>query len=379
MRTSQIILVCLMPLQIVRAQSPHLLNSFETSTEGWFQQFGTIETIGVGNGKLTWTSPGPGGVLTDSFTNTTATFQPGAGGVDLTGLSAIEFVNVVYTGTDPTIRVEFLLQTDVQGIYKGSLELLGSDVTFTNGIPMTVQVPLGSLKPTDIAWVRTWGMNLRPHQHSARWSLDEVRSVGIPFRERKIAKFTPDSPDHGFQSIYVAFHGNAIKGNPNNQSQAGLSVNPSAGVDGSVEFVSLGGIRDYQNTPIGGTLAIGNGSGNFSTSQDDFYSRPTDLSNYHQVEWSVRALGPQGESIPVSLFINTLGWLFQTMGGPPQSLPVDGHWHSLTGSLTGLKDPDHVNRIGISFGGHPSNVTIQIDHVRAYDDQPNAILDWELY
>lgn len=364
----------------VMAQSPHILNTFDGSSEGWEQGFGIINNINYDeNGRLTWETDGSGGAIRDNYNNIPALFQPNAGGVDLTGLSEIEFVNVMYTGDDPTINVEFFLQCGVGYTYKGSAQLIGHDVQFTAGIPQTITVPLSVLLPAEIAWVTTWGINIRAHTAVALWSMEEVRSIGPALTERYIAQFTPDSPDNGFQSVFVNFNGGAIQGNGDIQSQAGLSINAGAGVDGALEFVSLGGATNGQGNGIGGALSIGNGAGNLSSTSNDYYSRPTDISNYQFIDWYCRANGPEGESIGAHIFIQSGGYNYQVLGGQPVNLPADGNWHKLTGEFTGLNFLDNVERIGINFFGHPTDLTIQIDHIRAHNDQPTRIQNWSLY
>jgi hypothetical protein len=361
------------------AQSPHVLNDFEAGQEGWDLGFGTVNNIHAENGKLFWETDGTSGAIRDSYNNTEAVFQPNAGGVDLTGLSSIEFVNLVYTGEDPTIDVEFYVQASVDSNYKGSAQLIGHDVTFTAGIPQSVTVPLSSLLDTEIAWVRVWGVNVRTHTSLATWSLDEVRSLGPALQERYIARFTPDSPDNGFQSMIVNWAFEAIQGNDGLQNQDGLSVVPAAGVDGALQFVSIGGAQSGGNG-AGGAISLCNGAGNFGTSGSNYWTSPTDVSNYKYIEWLMKAQGEAGSSVQIQLFLQSGGWsYFNVAGGSPVTLEADGEWHKVTGELTGLNAMDNVQTIGINLYGHPTDLTIQIDHVRGHNDQPTSIGSWDLY
>lgn len=362
------------------AQSPRVLNNFEEGTEGWELGFGTINNINNLDGKLLWETDGTSGAIRDNYNNTEAFFQPGAGGVDLTGLSALEFVNVVYTGEDPTIDVEFYVQASVDSVYKGSAQLIGHDVTFTAGVPQSVTVPLTTLLDTEIAWVRVWGMNIRTHTATASWSLDEVRSIGPALEERYIARFTPESPDNGFQSMIVNWAFEAIQGNDGLQNQDGLSVVAGAGVDGALQFVSLGGVLSGEN-PAGGAISLCNGAGNFSTSGSNYWTAPTDISNYQFMEWYMKAIGTEGSSVQVQLFSQSgQGWAyFNVLGGSPVTLEADGEWHKVTGDLTGMNAMDYVYTIGINLFGHPTDLTIQIDHIRAHNDQPTLNESWILY
>lgn len=156
------------------AQSPRVLNTFDSGTEGWVQNFGTISSIVASGGALNWESPaGTSGAISDNFNNTNAFFQPGAGGVDLTGLSALEF-DVAYEGADPTINVQFFVQASANSNYVA----LGPDQTLTVGeTPATIRVPLDGLTAAQKVFVRTWGMNIRSHVSDAEFTLTEVRSV----------------------------------------------------------------------------------------------------------------------------------------------------------------------------------------------------------
>ncbi len=364
------------------AQSPHVLNDFESSDEGWAVWYGSFSSPWVENGKLMWESDGTQGAIRDSYNNTNAVFQPGAGGIDLTGLSALEFVNMVYTGDAPTIKVEFYVKASVNDTFKGSADLIGHDVTFTAGIPQTVTVPLENLTPTEIAWIRIYGVTIRTATSTAIWSLDEVRSIGTPLQERYFARFSPESPDGGFQSVFVNFGGNAIQGYDGVVNYDGFSIVPDAGVDGALQFVSIGGATNPDNgSPIGGAIAICNGAGNIGSGNGTYYSQPTDISNYQYMEWLMKAEGVEGASTAIQLYVQTTsGWsIYNTLGGSPFILEADGQWHKLTGDLTSVESPDWVFTNGINIYGHPTDLTIQIDHVRGHNDQPTDIRNWVLY
>ncbi len=368
------------------AQSPHVLNDFESSEEGWGAWYGNISNIRAESGKLMWETDGSASAVRDGYNNTDAVFQPGAGGVDLTGLSALEFVNLMYTGDAPTINVEFYLKASVDDTFRGSDALIGHDVTFTAGIPQTVTVPLENLVPAEMAWIRIYGVTIRAATYSATWSLDEVRSLGTPLEERYFAQFTPDSPDNGFQSVFANFGLEGIQGNTGENNQDGFSIVADAGVDGALRFVSLGGALSGE-TPTGGAISICNGFGNLGFSGGAYTSQPTDISNYENLEWMMKADETdvadevEGATIAIQLFVQTgTGWgTYNILGGSPFSLEADNEWHKLTGDLSAMLIPEWVYTIGINIFGHNTDMTIQIDHVRAYKDQPSGIQNWFLY
>jgi hypothetical protein len=364
------------------------LNAFDDRTEAWNVTSG-LSNLNATDGKLTWDDDAQGGIVVDHGNNTDwggndANFQPGVGQVDLTGLSSIQFINVVYTGDDPTINVEFFLQVTSSWAWKGSSALIGNDITFEAGVPQSVTVPLESLLPDEIVSIKTWGMQIRSHTSPASWSLEEVRSAGTPLTERMIAWYSPDAPDNGYQSTFIHFDHKAIKNSDQaTNSTIGLTINPAAGVGGALEFTSLGGVLNDQQAGIGGSLCLGTGYGNVSTSNNDWDSRPIDLSNYQSIEWLMKAEGEPGAQVSVQLYLQ-LGlptyssWTWKDMVGSPQVLTADGQWYKITGETTGI-DSEYVYRIGFNLWGHPTDLKISLDHVRGHNEPQTVIENWGLY
>ncbi|MBE7487606.1 hypothetical protein HS121_05025 [bacterium] len=351
-----LVLMCVL-LGSAQSQSPRVLNNFEGGTEGWFQNFGTIAAISSASGELHWTSPeGTTGAISDSFNNTGAFYAPTAGGVDLTGMTALEF-DVWYTGADAAIGVQFFVQASPGSNYVA----LGPDVTLIAGdSSATIRVPLTGLTAAQKAYVRTWGMNIRTHAGEASFFLKEVRSSFdcFPLTSRIMATFAPGSPDSGLNSAIVNFDNTAVQGNDGGQNASGLSVNPGAGVDGALEWVDLGG-------SAGGAITIFNG---FS---QGFNGRPSDLSNYDNVEWVCKATGSDA-TVTAQLFLQTGNFSYQVAGN--LVLPVDGQFHTLKGVLAGIPNIDVVQTIGINLGGHASDLTVQVDQVAMTSDLAAPIL-----
>ncbi|NUN97548.1 MAG: hypothetical protein HUU16_15400, partial [Candidatus Omnitrophica bacterium] len=328
------------------AQSPQLLNNFDSGTEGWFQNFGTINIVSASGGLLTWVSPGgTSGAISDSFNNTNALFQPNAGGVDLTGMSSLNF-HLGYTGSDPTIDVQFFVQASPSSTYVA----LGPDQTVSAGAKNLIfSAPLSGLTPEQIAYIRTWGINIRSHSADANFSLGFVSSSGTPLFSRQFATFEPGTPDGEFNSAIVNFDGAGVQGN-SGQNNSGLSV-----VGGSLQWLDLGG-------GPGGAISIFNG---FNTG---FNGRPTDLSNYDYIHWAIS--GDEGvvktiSPVNLQFFLQTTNGFTYSVLGPDQSFTPDGTLYSFYAPLGNVGNTDFVQTIGMNVAGHPQDITFSVDFIEA--------------
>ncbi len=345
------------------AQSPQVLNTFDSGTEGWVQSWGTgITSIAASGGALTWVNPGGiSGAISDSWNNTGANFQPGAGGVDLTGLSALEF-DITYSGTDTSINVQFFVQASANANYVA----LGADQTIAAGTtPVTYRLSLASLTAAQKVYVRTWGINIRSHTSDATFILTEVRSVleCFPLTSRVLASFSAGSPDNGFNSAMVNFDNAAVVGNNGAQNQTGLVVDYNAGTDGALTWTDAGGSN-------GGAVNIFNG---YSL---NFAGRPLDLSNYDNVDFTVAAVGagvPITTTIPIQFFSHTgSGYSYKSLSDT--TLVVDGQFHTFSFPLSSLTDSNYVNTLGVNLGAHDATMTIQIDQIGVTSNQSSPVL-----
>lgn len=356
------------------AQSPRVLNTFDSGTEGWDVNFGdVIPPPTAAGGALLFTTAGLETALSDNFNNATASFAPGAGGVDFTGLSSLEF-DLAYDGPDATITVEFFAQAGPSSTYY-ALGAAFAVAGNTLGIPQTYAVSFadatpGPMSAYDLAYVRTWGLKIFDHSAgSTNWQLHEVRVAGTPLANRVLAEFAPTSPDGGLQGAIVNFQQAAIVGNDGGQNQTGLAATTPAGTNGALELQS----QFVDGATGGGAISLCNG---FAT---DFFGRPTDLSNYDRIEIDAAALGT-GSDVFFQLWAQTgAGFDFANIGAP-QALVRDGAFHSLTFDLTGAANLDYVVQYGFSLSealAPESPATIQIDEIRGATGGPTAAAGWE--
>ncbi|NUN98032.1 MAG: hypothetical protein HUU16_17860 [Candidatus Omnitrophica bacterium] len=363
------------------SQSPHILNTFDTlGNEYWLVNFNNTAIQGndggqnqtgltASGGSLRWVSLGTaasGGAVSDSFNNGDfgsqgSIFQQDAGGVDLTGLDAIEF-DIGYTGADPTINVQLFVQADTSSTYVGA-----TDITLSANMIQTVTFPLSLLTPPQAVFIRTWGINIRDHASDANFELQEVRSVGTPLTERVYASFAAGSPNGGFNSAIVNFDGTGVQGNTA-QDNSGLSVNAGAGVDGALEWTDLGG-------GPGGAISIFNG---YNTG---FNGRPTDISNYPYLIWRMSATGADS-SIGAQFFIQTSGsFTYRVLS--ETTLNVNAGFQTFLLDLSAVPETDHVQTIGVNLHSHANDAVIQVDEIKGGPipvvTPSSSVENWNLY
>ncbi len=356
---------------VAAAQSARTLSTFAGGTEGWFQNFGTISSIAASGGNLTWDSPaGSTGAISDPFNNDPgATYAPGSGGIDLTGMSSLEF-DLGYVGIDPSINVQFFVQTGTASTYTA----LGPDQTITAGAGTTTYVaPLQGvgIPADDFVAIRTIGINIRTHTDTAIFTLAEVRSVGTPLTSRTLASFAAGSPDSGYNSAIVNFEGTGVQGNTA-QDTSGLTVNLGAGVDGALEWTDVGG-------GPGGAITI---FGGLTSQFFGFVNRTVDLSNYDLVRWTIIATGADS-TINAQPFAQNGG--FATYSSEEVVLTVDGQPHDYDLSVAAIAAEDNIQTLGINLHSHASDALIQIDSIQAVTllptptPNPASVENWNLY
>lgn len=331
------------------AQTPGVLYTWPAGTQDWFRNFGagsTSATLANNAGALeiTETSGAAGGsqAFSDGFNtirDTPALFGSGCcGGLDLTGLSSIEF-DLGHNGSGP-VNVQFFTQASPGSNYVA----LGPDVAVAPGVA-TYSLPLAGLTADQITYMRTIGLNIRDHaaQGNLVWSLGEVRSVGTPLLSRTIADHNGGAAD--FDGAIVNFDGGAVLGN-SGQNNTGLSV-----VGGALQWTDLGG-------GPGAAITWGNGTQNAGGS---FNARPVDLSNYDTVTIRMAATGNDA-SVFVQFYMQTASG-FSYQGVNIGNLPVDGQFHDLVVPLAAISNRSFVDTNGINLGSHTSDLVIQVDSV----------------
>ncbi len=360
------------------AQSPRVLNNFEDGgSEGWALNFGSglfdVGTVFNNEGEfheLAFSVEGAGGAIRDNFNNTGALFQPGAGGVDLTGLSTIE-MEIRYEGDVPTQNLQFYVQANTTSTYVGM-----NDVTLTAGVPEVISFDLSVLTPPQIAFVRVWGVNVRalPAEYEGpplRFFIKEVRSTGTPLTERLYADFVAGGPDDGFHGVFMNFNGAAIVGNTG-QDKTGFSRVEFTGTDGVLEYQQQYA-EDGSAVPFGPAWSWQNGF------NPGFNGRPTDATNYDFIEVDIALENTSGTSLDVAYF--TQSTTFDEDGFKLQDFQYYNHDFATITANTGFQtlvfelDKDnptmanvsHIMRHGLNFGATvPDEIyTIRVDEIRA--------------
>jgi len=359
--TALSIVACLLAGGGLMAQSARVLYTWSGTgnVQNWVKNFGTNEATfsNAIDGELTVTETGNAGTgiaISDNFNNSIEG-KPGAGGVDVTGLSAIE-IDVGHNGTGD-VMVQFFTQASTDSTYVS----FGPDVAVAPGMN-TYSLSLAGLTPVQIAFLRTIGLNVRDHVPlgNLTWTIDEVRTVGVGLATRTLANHEPGSPNGGLQGAIVNFHGNSVLGNTG-QDQTGLSHNTSAtppGNTGSLHWTDIG-------SGDGGAVSYANGTV-WSSGCNTYCERPTDLSNYKSVRVRIAATNLAGSSLAavnVAYFLQTNSFAAFN-AAPAQVLTADGQFHVLCFSIAGIANRDFVDQHGVDIAPHAGgDVDIDIDSV----------------
>jgi hypothetical protein len=322
------------------------------NVQQWLKNFGTnsVTLSNTNPGELTIAETGTLGTnvaVSDDFNRVRESPAGSNGGLDLTGLSFLEF-ELGHNGSAP-VNVQFF----VQATPGASFLALGPDVLVQPGVA-SYQVPLTGLTAAQAVYVRTMGFNIRDHvaQGNLTWTVREVRSVGQTLTSRTLASFDNGTAEGGLQGAIINFDGGAVAGSDGGQDQVGLSHNAAG--SGSLQWTDLGG-------SAGAAISLGNGT---AWNGNTFNNRTTDASNYDTVTIRISATDAQGGggSVNVQSFFQANNFAnFLTAGTQP--LPIDGAFHDLTFSLAGLANMNVVDQNGINLGAHPSDLVINVDSI----------------
>lgn len=334
------------------AQSPGAIYSWNqpNNTQGWFKNFGnntvTLDNNTPGQLTVTETGAGQGEAITDDFNRVRESPGGSNGGLDLTGLSFLEF-DLGHNGTAP-VNVQFFVQASTGNNFVA----LGPDLAVTPGVN-TYRVPLSGLTPAQQVYVRTLGFNSRDHvaQGNLTWTLSEVRSIGPALTQRTLVTHDTGTAEGGLQGAIVNFDRTAVMNNDGGQNQSGLSQNPSG--SGSLQWTDLAG-------SAGAAISWGNGT---AWNGNGFNNRTTDVSNYDTVTFRVSATDAAngGGTLPIALFLQSNG--FQFFGGDTLQLPIDGQFHDLTFSLANAPFREVVEQTGINLGAHAQELVMNVDSI----------------
>jgi hypothetical protein len=337
-----------LPCATARAQTPGVLYTFPSGTQDWFKNFGSgTGVLSNAGGALqiaeNSATPGTGAAWSDGFNTShdaSALFPTGsAGGLDLTGLSSLQF-DLGHNGSGP-VNVQFFTQATPGANYIA----LGPDLAIAPGMN-TYTLPLSGLSADQQVYMRTIGMNVRDHtsQGNVTWTLGEVRSAGTPLTSRVIADHDGGATD--FDGAIANFDTTAIAGGNGGQNNSGMSV-----VAGALQWTDLGG-------SAGAAITWGNGTQN---SGGSFNARPVDLSNYDFATIRMKATGAD-PSVFIQYYMQTgTGFSYQAVNYG--NLPVDGQYHDVVVPLAGITNRDFVDTNGVNLGSHASDLVIDVDSV----------------
>jgi hypothetical protein len=275
------------------------------------------------------------------------------GGLDLTGLSYIE-MDISHNNPTATVNVQFYSQVTPSYTYRwgGSDGMLqGPDWSLGPG-PHTLRFPVNQLTAEGQTYILGIGADVRSHTSAGNltWTISEVRAVGTPLTSRTIATHDAGTSENGFNGAYINFEGAAVQGGDGGQDQVGLTAG-----SGSLEWTDLGG---------GQGAAIGWGNGT-AYNGNNYNERPLSAENYNQVIFRMKATDPlnQGGTIDVQSYFQNEAYADYQVPGT-LSLPVDGQFHDLVFSLTGLHGMKSIDAFGVNLATHPNNAVIDVDLVR---------------
>lgn len=320
----------------------------------WIRSFGgtnttaTLENATAGALTITENGSAAGGTqaFSDGFNRIRESSTASSGGLDLTGLSSLNW-RFGHNGTS-NINVQFFVQASTGSNFVA----LGSDLSIAPGIS-NYSVPLTGLTADQIVYIRTVGINIRDHaaQGNLVWTIEDVASAGASLTTRELVNHNVGSAEGGLQGAIVNFDGAAVQGNTG-QNQTGLSHN--AGGTGSLQWTDLGGSN-------GAAVSWGNGT---AWNGNTFNNRSTDLSNYTHmiVRMSATDVNGGGGNLGVQGFFQKNGFSFESAG--TSNLAVDGLYYDLEFSLAGLTNMNVVEQTGINLGAHAQNLIINVDSIR---------------
>jgi len=327
---------------------------------GWDKRFGAnaLEVAVETAGELTLREVGDSGTdvaFSDSF-NLGAEGGGNHGGLDLTGATELEF-EMGHSGAG-NVNVQFYVQATPASTYVA----LGPDQAIEPGMKVYT-APLGALTPEQLTYLRTIGINARPHQAEGNleWTIREIRSKGAHLGQRVYADHEPGSSDMGLQGAIVADANAAVEGNDGGDNQTGLRHNVTTsppGNTGSLQWTDLLGQGGAQVAWFNGTVFGG----------DTFGERPTDMSSYTEIVVRMAATNVEPdavESVDVQYLLLTENFTFHA-AGPAQALPADGAFHELTFPIADIPGREYTDAHGIDLGDHPEgSLVIDVDRITA--------------
>jgi hypothetical protein len=339
------------------------------NVEMWAKNFGdnTIALDNSTDGILTVTESGLDALagtnwaITDSFNRVKESLNGAdAGGLDLTGLDALE-LDIAHDGPNP-----------IQGrIYAhltpSSVNTPLGDITIAPGGIQTVSVSLAGLSPLELSTFRTIGIEIFEHAAEGNrvWQISEVRSAGMPLFQRLIADHDDGLTD--FDGVITNFEADSVSGHTggaNAKNTTGLTINT---VDGALQWLEFANAQG---------VALEWGGGDNLLQAEDFSARPMDLRQYRFAEARVRALSTvPGEQIGVQFYMQNEGFNYYPAVSD-QTLIANATYQTLVFRITNIPNRDQVNIHGLNFHTHTGQVQFRVDYLRYYVPEPSTALLW---
>lgn len=366
---------------VAAAQSPTTLYTWAGTgnTADWATSGTNLSTLANSTaGQLTVTEMGDeldplivGGplVIRDGF-NRRLDASPALGGLDVTGLNAIE-IDLAHNSTG-TVNVQFFIQATPGFNYlwagnNGALN--GPDWVVGPGI-QTLRFPINLLSPAQQAYIRTVGLSVRDHAAlgNLTWDIYDVRTVGPSAPFRVLASHDAGTSDNGLNGAFVNFEQAAVVGNDGSQNQTGLSQVTNSGV-GSLKWTDKG---NGGNTAITSGAAISWVNGT-TYDGNTFNERLADFSNYGKVIFRMSATDALsgGGDLGVQAFFQTGSeYSYRTTSGSGVgangeiNLPIDGQYHDLVFPLANTTNLFDVQAFGVNLFAHTNDLVINVDSVR---------------
>jgi hypothetical protein len=343
--------------------------------EQWGKDFGpnAITLSNVNDGELTITEDASGTdwAIHDSY-NAIRESTPGDyGGLDLTGLEPIR-LEIGHSGTK-TYGGQFYVNPPSGNSGSGCCDfiVLGG-ISVNPGAPQVFDLPLSSVAPSQIAYIRSMGVQIFDHTWSddgaVTWTIKEISSAGTPLAERFLSPHLDNAVDK--DGAVVKFDSAGVQGSAGDDTQNGLTMIASDTLgDFALRWVDLG------NGP-GGAIGWTNGRDGVTVDSSHIYNTaPTDLSNYKYMEVRIRAQGGATAAAEVGVqpyMLTTSGYNFQSPGYV--NLPVDSAYHVLKFPLNGITNLNTVQVHGVNIDGHVGgNIDMRVDYVRFRVPEPATL------
>jgi hypothetical protein len=270
-------------------------------------------------------------------------------------------MDISHNSPTATLNVQFFAQATPNYTYltggpgdtfgRSTQSTFSPDWAIAPGGPTTIRLPISQMTPEEQAYIVGIGMDVREHTAAGNvtWTVSDLRTVGTPLASRVVATHNAGTSENGLNGAYLNFDRPSVLGN-DGSGQSGLSVN-----GGALEWTDVAG-------GAGAAISWGNGT---IFNGNNYNERPASFDNYNQVTFRVKAADPlnQGGTLSVQSYFQNENYSSYQVPGT-QDLPIDGQYHDLTFSLTGITGLRSVDAFGFNLGTHPNNALVSVDEIR---------------